>query len=413
MWHILPVLIAAAVVARSVRSATALGPMAAHMSAARSEGDRIAVVVSSDCPRADRRTHREVGAGFSASMAQLMHIKEVFPKWRSVLATSKRWSAGCDDAFNELNDVYWDRFGEAIEVLFFRLDGFLGRIHNLGKETRVESYIPLVLPEILGRKGYDYAVVMDPDVFFLDDTLTKEISKVNGVGCIASIPPDCLTNPKNPASLHDEYHLIADPALLSEVKRTAEDFNSHYIVRNTTNSGLVIYNTKTLAALNWTRWVTSLFDVGGGFDGAQTALSAALGRTDLPIHWLPPRFNVPLTLPKSYIRSTCGPDARYSWSLLSNDTTISSVHFIWGPKPWTSLMATPHLDEKKFGLQADLPFANDYRAVLRRLLPNPDTRANFFAPGALDTIPNISAHRNSVVYAACDLRPHPCVPDTR
>ena len=78
------------------------------------------------------------------------------------------------------------------------------------------------------------------------------------------------------------------------------------------------------------------------FSGDQTALSVAYGRNDMDIHWLAPRFNVPLTLPNHYIQHTCGADALYSQVAATDPSKVSFAHFIWGPKPCPGEAANPN-----------------------------------------------------------------------
>mmetsp|Transcript_22906 Transcript_22906/g.73641 ORF Transcript_22906/g.73641 Transcript_22906/m.73641 type:complete len:232 (+) Transcript_22906:253-948(+) len=208
--------------------------------------------------------------------------------------------------------------------------------------------------------------------------------------------------------LRQEYRLVADATLLDAVEERARDLKFAFRARNTTNSGLVVYKTAALAALNWTTWIEALFDVSeAGFYGDQTALSVAVGRADLDVRWLPPKFNVALTLPKDYVRATCGPDARYSANAADRTAEIAAVHFVWGPKPWTSLMNRDHASTQRFAVQADLPFANEYRTFAKRILRG-GPAARFFSPNAFDLINNSMTHVHRPTYAACDQSPHPC-----
>ena len=385
---------------------------------------RVAAVVSTDCVRPDWRSIREVGAGFPASLVTLMHLKTRFPEWQSFLVTdTSKWSVSCHAAFERFQEAYGLRFpNEKIEIASLKIQkgGLLERISSRpGKETDhakghwpVEAHMHLLLPEIMWLKGYGHSVVTDPDVFFLDSELALEIPKVQGIGCIAALPAECLSEsrsgPGMMKALHDEYRLVTEPELLTKIKERSEKIGFH--IKNSTNSGLVIYNNENLAKINWSSWIETLFDVSSlGFYGDQTALSVALGRDDIDVYWLDPKFNVMLTLPKDYIRSTCGPDALYSRVAATHDKPISAVHFVWGPKPWTTMMNDNHLVPNKFAVQADLLYANTYRDFVKSIL-SPELRLAFFAPHAFDVINNTTPYLKSAHYSACDKNPRPCAP---
>ena len=93
---------------------------------------------------------------------------------------------------------------------------------------------------------------------------------------------------------------MASPRLRAAVEAAAAKRGFEYAAKNGTNSGVVIYNNAFLKAANWAEWLFALINVSSaGFYGDQTALVAALGRSDVPVRWLHPRFNVALTLPYS------------------------------------------------------------------------------------------------------------------
>ena len=104
---------------------------------------------------------------------------------------------------------------------------------------------------------------------------------------------------------------MTDPALRAGVAEAAARLGHGYRVVNGTNSGVVVY-------------------------GDQTALTVALGRADVPVRWLHPRFNVMVTLPYSYVLSSCGEDALYAGraARAAGAAPVSIAHFTWGPKPW-------------------------------------------------------------------------------
>ena len=408
------------------------------------ESTKIAAVVASDCTRSKQQ--REIGTVFPASLVALMHLKDKFPEWHSLLITDEgRWAKGCREIFDKMNDAYKKRYRGEIELISLKigatplLSKIQGRPGSESKHSKghwpVEAYMHLLLPELLADR-FAYTVVVDPDVYFLDSTLQEELSKVRAVGCISAIPAQCFLNPYSSGTMgqiHDEYRLIAYPDLRGKVQKVARNLGTDFHVTNTTNSGVVIYHNENLQKLNWSRWIDSIFDVSPlGFYGDQTALSVALGRDDIDVHWLHPRFNVALAQTKDYIRATCGVDARYSKhaaidplpntvvNLVAPDThrpptkiirtttsqAISGVHFVWSPKPWTPNMNINHMFPLKFAVQADLPYANVYRTFVRRIL-DPDL-LTFFAPRAFDHLNNASTYVKHAIYSACKLDPFPC-----
>ena len=106
---------------------------------------------------------------------------------------------------------------------------------------------------------------------------------------------------------------MTDPALRAGVAEAAARLGHGYRVVNGTNSGVVVYNNEFLKHARWADWMHALVNVSRrGFYGDQTALTVALGRADVPVRWLHPRFNVMVTLPYSYVLSSCGEDALYA-----------------------------------------------------------------------------------------------------
>lgn len=370
---------------------------------------RVAVITTSDCRGVMKNSHAAAGnLQFAASLAALIHVKAVFPEWDGFLATDpKRWrTPDCKEAL--------DAFGGRIlniSVTDFRV--LLRLSQTRGKEQDhsrghwpVEAYYHLVAHVPLLKLGYDYTVYVDPDVWFLDDTLKHEIRYVEAIGCVSAIPADCFDGEgRQIRDIHQEYRLVTNRTLLALVRDAAPN---GYTIKNSTNSGIVLYNNKKLVELGWNDWLATLFDISPkGFYGDQTALTAAFGRDDVHVHWLPPRFNVALSLPRDYVKSTCGADARYSrFAAHSSNATLSSVHFIWGPKPWMRAMSVPHINPLKFAVQADVLYANLYRRFVRDVLP-PDVVRTYFVP--LDDIDNTTKIvLHPATYGICRRSPHPC-----
>ena len=193
----------------------------------------------------------------------------------------------------------------------------------------------------------------------------------------------------------DEYRLVTDPALRAGVAEAAARLGHGYRVVNGTNSGVVVYNNEFLKHARWADWMHALVNVSRrGFYGDQTALTVALGRADVPVRWLHPRFNVMVTLPYSYVLSSCGEDALYAGraARAAGAAPVSIAHFTWGPKPWMKALdawrATHRL--KTNAVQNDGPLANDYRAWVRETL-GARRVARFFSDDAMAPLPNATA----------------------
>ena len=170
-----------------------------------------------------------------------------------------------------------------------------------------------------------------------------------------------------------------------------------------------------------------------GFYGDQTALTVALGRSDVDVRWLDPKFNVMVNCPTHYVHSTCGPDALYSRAAVAFNASsdgggaaaaaqtygpLSIVHFVWGPKPWMKQLDGKPPRSVYPAVQADIPLANAYRTWVRALLGEARV-AKYFLPGAMDQLDPVptSPFANRASYDACDTghrtppRPlHPCRP---
>lgn len=304
-----------------------------------------------------------------------------------------------------------------IDVTQYKI--LLSLTQSSGKETDhsrghwpVDAYIHLVAAQPMLEAGFDYTVYVDPDHFFLDSSLVAEIPRVRGIGCISAIPPACLVSsdggPRQLKDIHQEYRLVADADLRDKVRAAAAPFGG-YSVRNSTNSGLVVYNNRFLSRANWSDWLHTLFEISPkGFYGDQTALTVAFGRNDIPIYWLPNRFNVALTLPRAYVQSTCGQDATYSefGAHPDLDHPVSSVHFIWGPKPWMAAMVKPH-PLHSAAVQSDLKYVNLYREFARRVLPS-RLRSRLFHEYGMSPLNKTDARVVPSAYIHCRQAEDPC-----
>ena len=92
-----------------------------------------------------------------------------------------------------------------------------------------------------------------------------------------------------------------------------------------------------------------------------------------------------INCPTHYVHSSCGADAVYSRHAVNRSAELSIVHFVWGPKPWMKQLDGKPPRSVYPAVQADIPFANEYRAWVKDLLGEART-ATYFLPGALEPL---------------------------
>ena len=108
-----------------------------------------------------------------------------------------------------------------------------------------------------------------------------------------------------------------------------------------TNYGVLVFNNKKMVDLKWTDWCTAVVVASNGFlSGGQDLINLAIGRNDVPVHYLPGRFNVQLAFPKTKNAWVAGPFCAYGQTVplaaaTGDPTVVSFAHFIWLPKPWS------------------------------------------------------------------------------
>ena len=298
----------------------------------------VGVITTTDCRSADPDTFREFGTQLSASMVMLMRMRSIFPDWAGYLVTNREsWRhPNCEAAWQDLSGLYREKFRDDVKLVHFHVHHFkfleiFAKVP--GKETDhsrghwpVEAYVHLVIgARLLEEYGHDHTVYVDPDAYTgrrvrdrftkkerpkrrwpLDDALRFEVPLVTGIGCIAALPAKCLEMGPPPPNLQahlvtggvpgrevqkvvkmareraDEYRLVADPDHRAAVVAAAKRLGFGYAVRNGTNSGVVVYNNRFLRDSDWAGWLHALINVTSrGFYGDQTALSVALGRSDV------------------------------------------------------------------------------------------------------------------------------------
>jgi hypothetical protein len=388
---------------------------------------RVAVITSCDCPSTQYATHREYGTQFAASLTVLLRMKELHPEWDALIVSDKnKWrSSSCRRAYHDFHMLYSEMFGgQQLGHLNLIADDFPvlkmlsktggGELDHSRGHWPVEAYFHLVTPALMLKRGYSHTVYVDADVWPMDSSLASEILHVEAIGCVSAIPPQCLLSKATKRmssmrrALRDEYRLVSDPENLAKVSALAP---RGYHLKNGTNSGVVIYNNAALVALGWAAWLHGLLGVSArGFYSDQTALSVAMGRDDVAVHWLPARFNVALTLPRSYVAATCGADAVYSRHAAggSKAKRVSFVHFTWGPKPWMQQLNARHAMPTS-AVQADRRYANMYRAWVLGVLGRNRT-ARYFHPRAFDEVTEAMSPTvlDGKLYKACRRSPFPC-----
>ena len=186
-------------------------------------------------------------------------------------------------------------------------------------------YMPMVVPELLHKKGYKYTVTIDYDVFAADARLLDELDSVKGVGMIRVYPKECwavrepTTGPGEPLDdwfdrrcWDDEAPQRLEPHERGELLRGYPAFFDRdalalmknaagpggYAFRDGTNYGVLAFNNQRMAAVRWSTWCGAVANATGGYmSGGQDLINLAVGRTDVDVHYLDARHNVQLAFP--------------------------------------------------------------------------------------------------------------------
>ena len=62
-----------------------------------------------------------------------------------------------------------------------------------------EAFVHLVIgARMLEEYGYSHTVYVDADAWPLDDALRFEVPRVDGIGCVAALPAQCLEVRRSP-----------------------------------------------------------------------------------------------------------------------------------------------------------------------------------------------------------------------
>jgi hypothetical protein len=97
-----------------------------------------------------------------------------------------------------------------------------------------------------------------------------------------------------------------------------------------------------LVALEWEKWVTAVLVANGGwFKADQDLTNLVIGRRDIPVHYMPGRFNVHLGIPDTIqgvgmVKPICAYNMASSvLAALGTKGAVSFAHWTWMTKPWT------------------------------------------------------------------------------
>ena len=100
------------------------------------------------------------------------------------------------------------------------------------------------------------------------------------------------------------YSVGACPPRHRHPRRAPQEWNVEYAYRDGTNTGVAVYNNARLVALEWEKWVTAVLVANGGWLKAdQDLTNLAIGRQDIPVHYMPGRYNVHLGIPDTVFTS--------------------------------------------------------------------------------------------------------------
>lgn len=227
-------------------------------------------------------------------------------------------------------------------------------------------YMPMVVPEILAERGYAYTVAIDYDVFATDNLLSQELPKVAGIGMIRVYPKECwdadapqrsLDDPLRPDGKRDRDELLVGyPAFYDNRSRAAlqEAAPNGFAFRDGTNYGVLVFNNAKMVEKGWAAWCARVVEASRGYmSGGQDLINLAIGRSDVPVHYLPARFNVQLAFPGErdngpVSRGWMGaPYCAYGFAPVLAAAAgaasgvrakayehVSMAHFVWLDKPW-------------------------------------------------------------------------------
>lgn len=227
-------------------------------------------------------------------------------------------------------------------------------------------YMPMVVPELLHARGYEYTVTIDYDVFAADGRLLEELPKVAGIGMIrvypkecwdADAPERCERDASRADGARDAEELrIGYPAFYDNASRAAlaRDAPEGFAFRDGTNYGMLVFNNALMADKGWAAWCMKVVAASRGYmSGGQDLINLAIGRSDVPVHYLPARFNVQLAFPAErdngpvsrgwmgapYCAYGFAPVLAAAAGAASGDRAqayehVSMAHFVWLDKPW-------------------------------------------------------------------------------
>ena len=256
----------------------------------------------------------------------------------------------------------------------------------------LEMFFWVVVPQLLEKRGIRYTVAMDPDVMAMDGRLLGELRGVAGIGVVRLFPKECYglnTQGRLPAFVAPLLDNVTDAA-------SPHEFSN----RDGTNSGLIVFQNARMAELDLEQWATDAATACRGYlYGDQDLLNLLLGRRDIEVAYLHPRFNVQLAYPTHQRDAFMDQpwcaygQAQFAVAAIGEAAFGASSfgHFIWTPKPWQTRADTelrnihaslergarPYM---RFSVLASPAWINAWRDFAVRLLGASDYEALFRIP---------------------------------
>lgn len=196
-----------------------------------------------------------------------------------------------------------------------------------------------VAPQKLADRGFEHTVALDADVFAMDGQIIDVLPTVRGIGIVRIFPKECYTAAM-PASKARLPAFV--PPLVDAVKIAAAPHA--FAHRDGTNSGVIVFNNSRMVEVDLLRWcLDAVVAANGAVYGDQDLLNLIIGRRDIDVRYLHPRFNVQLAYPARQKDAFMDPpwcgygQAQFVAAAAGGALNSSSFgHFIWTRKPWTA-----------------------------------------------------------------------------
>jgi hypothetical protein len=208
-----------------------------------------------------------------------------------------------------------------------------------GAPWPLEMFFWAVAPQKLADRGFEHTVALDADVFAMDGQIIDVLPTVRGIGIVRIFPKECYTAAM-PASKARLPAFV--PPLVDAVKIAAAPHA--FAHRDGTNSGVIVFNNSRMVEVDLLRWcLDAVVAANGAVYGDQDLLNLIIGRRDIDVRYLHPRFNVQLAYPARQKDAFMDPpwcgygQAQFVAAAAGGALNSSSFgHFIWTRKPWTA-----------------------------------------------------------------------------